>query len=46
MLPKVAPHRTREMTITEKRGGSGPASKLNPDPHKPHSPIEIQGVRL
>jgi hypothetical protein len=29
-----------------KRGGSGPASKLTPDPHTKHSPEAIvQGVR-
>jgi hypothetical protein len=45
MIPKAAPQRTGE-TSAEKRGGTEPAAKLNPDPHRPHSPIEIQGVRL
>ena len=44
MLPKVEPHRTGEMTIIERRGGSEPAAKLNPDPRTTHSPTEIQGV--
>jgi hypothetical protein len=30
-----------------KRGGTGPASKLNPDPHMTHGPQEeLQGVRV
>jgi hypothetical protein len=45
MIANTEPQRIGEMRI-ETRGGSGPASKLNPDPHRPHSPIEIQGVRL
>jgi hypothetical protein len=41
MILKVAPQR-----IVEKRGGTGSASKLNPDPHTKHSPKpKVQGVR-
>jgi hypothetical protein len=29
-----------------KRGGTGPAAKLNPDPHMIHDPQELQGVRV
>jgi hypothetical protein len=33
------------MSIAAKRGGTGPATKLNPAPHKTHSPkLKVQGV--
>jgi hypothetical protein len=45
MLPKVEPHRTREMTITEKRGESGTRRQASPDPRTTHSPkVEARGV--
>jgi len=28
----------------QQRGEPGTARKASPDPHRPHSPIEIQGV--
>ena len=44
MILKVEPERIGKLNL-EKRGGSGPAAKLNPDPRHPHGPKpEIQGV--
>jgi hypothetical protein len=37
MIPKAAPQRTGK-TSAEKRGGTGPAAKLNPDPRTTHVP--------
>jgi hypothetical protein len=37
MILKVEPQRIGEMKI-EKRGGTGPAAKLNPAPRTPHKP--------
>jgi hypothetical protein len=39
MIPDKRPERS-----VEKRGGTGSASKLDPDPHTTHSPRKIQGV--
>jgi hypothetical protein len=45
MIANTERQRIGEIRI-EKRGGSGPASKLTPDPHTKHSPEAIvQGVR-
>ena len=44
MIANTERQRIGEIRI-EKRGGSGPASKLTPDPHTELSPKpEIQGV--
>ena len=44
MIANTEPHRIGEMSI-ETRGGSGPAGKLDPEPHTTHSPeLEIQVV--
>ena len=44
MIANTEPQRIGEIRI-EKRGGSGPASKLNPDPRTTHSPeAKMQGV--
>jgi hypothetical protein len=44
MIANTEPQRIGEIRI-EKRGGSGPASKLTPDPRTTHSPKpEIQAV--
>ena len=44
MIANTERQRIGEIRI-ERRGGSGPASKLTPDPHTAHSPKpEIQGV--
>jgi len=45
MIANTEPQRIGEIRI-ETRGGTGPASKLNPDPHITHSPQELQGVRV
>jgi hypothetical protein len=45
MLPKVEPQRTGEMTIIEKRGGSGTRQQARPNPRKEHIPKQkVQGV--
>jgi hypothetical protein len=44
MLPKVEPHRTGEMTIIERRGGSGTRRQASPDPRTTHSPEAIVQV--
>lgn len=44
MIANTEPQGIGEMEI-EKRGGTGPASKLNPDPRTSHSPRpNSQGV--
>jgi len=44
MIANTEPQRIGEMRI-ETRGGSGSASKLNPDPRTTHSPkVEARGV--
>jgi hypothetical protein len=44
MIANTEPQGIGEMRI-ENRGGSGPASKLNPDPRTTHSPkAKMQGV--
>jgi hypothetical protein len=44
ILANNGPRRNGEMSI-EKRGGSGPAAKLDPDPRTTHSPkAKVQGV--
>jgi hypothetical protein len=43
ILPEVEPRLYGQSEA--KRGGTGPASKLNPDPRRPHIPKpQIQGV--
>jgi hypothetical protein len=45
IVPTVEPRRTWKMRI-ERRGGSGPAAKLDPEPRTKHIPKSvIQGVR-
>jgi len=44
IIPTVDPQRIGKLNL-EKRGGTGAASKLTPDPRTEHSPeLEIQGV--
>jgi hypothetical protein len=45
MIANTEPQRIGEIRI-ENRGGTGTNRQASPDPHRPHSPIEIQGVRL
>lgn len=42
-------HKTKRGSdvIIAKRGGPGPAAKLNPEPHKKHNPKpKVYGVRI